>query len=134
MPVAALDAEFPCLGDCVKSGTAFAIPTEHVSNRLKKQRNGALMKTSTLLTAGLYVLLLTCSVTVTAQDRRNPNYGAPMNSGYNGGMNRSRFGLPMPQQWSRARPTGMSRGFNGQGYGPSGNSANCADGQCQRKA
>ena len=54
-----------------------------------------------------------------------------MNSGYNGGMNRSRFGLPMPQQWSRARPTGMSRGFNGQGYAASGYSANCANGQCQ---
>ena len=89
------------------------------------------MKTSTLLTAGLYVLLLTRSLSVIAQDRRNPNYGAPMNSGFNGGMNRSLFGLPMPQQWSGARPTGMSRGFNGQGYAPSRNPANCANGQCQ---
>lgn len=132
MPVAALDAEFPCLCDCFKSGTAFAIPSEQVSNKLCKQRNGALMKTSTLLTAGLYILLLTRSVTVTAQDRRNSNYGAAMNSGYNGGMNRFLFGLPMPQQWSGVRPTAMSRGFNGQGYTPSGNSVNYANGQCQR--
>ena len=89
------------------------------------------MKTSTLLTAGLYILLLTRSVNVMAQDRQYSNYGAPMNSGYNGGMNRSLFGLPMPQQWSGARPTGMARGFNGQGYVPSRNSANCANGQCQ---
>ncbi|GEM_PF-769107 len=89
------------------------------------------MKTTSLLTAGLYVLLLTRSVIVSAQDRQNPNYGAPMSSGYNGGMNRTRFGLPMPQQWSGVRPTGMSRGFNGQGLAPSRFSANCANGQCQ---
>ena len=32
------------------------------------------MKTTSLLTAGLYVLLLTRSVIVSAQDRQNPNY------------------------------------------------------------
>ena len=107
------------------------------------------MKTTSLLTAGLYVLLLTRSVIVSAQDRQNPNYGAPMSSGDNGGMNRTRFGLPMPQQWSRVRPTGMSRGFNGQSVGgqsvgarfSNGNyssgyrgMSNCPNGQCPQRA
>jgi hypothetical protein len=40
------------------------------------------------------------------------------------------LGLPMPQQWSGVRQTGLTRGNNGQAYFPAGSAANCPNGQC----
>lgn len=78
------------------------------------------MKTSTLLTAGLLLLLASRSLSVSAADPR-------IGTSYNATPNRGLFGLPMPQQWSGARPTG----YNGAGYTQGGYSANCPNGNCQ---
>ena len=84
------------------------------------------MKTSTLLTAGLFLLLASRSVTATAADPR-------LSNGYSTAPNRGLFGLPMPQQWSGSRPTGMgyNAGYNTTGYNASGYNANCPNGNCQ---
>jgi len=79
------------------------------------------MKTSTLLTAGLFLLLASRSLSVTAADPR-------LGNGYGAAPNRGLFGLPMPQQWSGARPTGAAIG---SGYSNSGYNANCPNGNCQ---
>lgn len=86
------------------------------------------MKTSTLLTSALCLAAATLSLTATAQDPRYPStdYG----SSYRSAPNRSLLGLPLPQQWSGMRPTGMNRGSNGQGFAPAGYSAGCPNGQC----
>ena len=79
------------------------------------------MKTSTLLTAGLFLLLASRSVTATAADPR-------LSNGYSTAPNRGLFGLPMPQQWSGFRTTGT--GYNA-GYNTTGYNANCQTGNCQ---
>jgi hypothetical protein len=79
------------------------------------------MKTSTLLTAGLFLLLASRSVTATAADPR-------LSNGYSTAPNRGLFGLPMPQQWSGSRTTGT--GYNA-GYNTTGYNANCPNGNCQ---
>jgi hypothetical protein len=71
------------------------------------------MKISTLLTAGLYLLLMSRSFTAAAADPR-------FNTGYNAAPNRGLFGLPMPQQWSGARPSGMNSGLGNSGYRQTG--------------
>jgi hypothetical protein len=78
------------------------------------------MKTSTLLTAGLFLLLASRSFFVNAADPR-------LGTGYSPAPNRGLFGLPMPQQWSGTRPTSNNRG----GYAQNGNNANCPGGNCQ---
>jgi len=84
------------------------------------------MKTSTLLTAGLFLLLASRSVTATAADPR-------LSNGYSAAPNRGLFGLPMPQQWSGSRSTGTgyNAGYNATGYNASGYNANCPNGNCQ---
>ncbi len=79
------------------------------------------MKTSTLLTAGLFLLLASRSVTATAADPR-------LSNGYSTAPNRGLFGLPMPQQWSGSRTsgTGYKAGYNTTGY-----NANCPNGNCE---
>ena len=82
------------------------------------------MKTSTLLTAGLYLLLATPTLTAEAADPRYSN-------GYSAAPARGLFGIPMPQQWSGTRP--MRNGYsNGYGqYNPTGYNSNCPNGNCQ---
>ena len=81
------------------------------------------MKISTLLTAGLYLVLMSRSFTVAAADPR-------FNTGYNAAPNRGLFGLPMPQQWSGARPSGMNSGLSNSGYRQTGYDPNCPNGNC----
>lgn len=80
------------------------------------------MKISTLLTAGLYLLLASRSITAGAADPRfNGGYAAPA---------RGFLGLPMPQQWSGARPMGMTGSANGYGYRSTGYNPACPNGNC----
>lgn len=80
------------------------------------------MKISTLLTAGLYLLLASRSLTAMAGDPRfNNSYSTPPARGL--------FGLPLPQQWSGNRPRSTNAGF-GQ-YSPTGYNMNCPNGNCQ---
>lgn len=81
------------------------------------------MKFSTLLTAGLYLVLMSRSLTVSAADPR-------LSGGYNTAPNRGLFGLPMPQQWSGARPMGMNGGASNYGYRQAGYNPNCPNGNC----
>ena len=81
------------------------------------------MKISTLLTAGLYLVLMSRSFTASAADPR-------FSGGYNSAPNRGLFGLPMPQQWSGARPMGMNGGVSNYGYRQAGYSPNCPNGNC----
>lgn len=86
------------------------------------------MKTSTLLTAGLYVLLAFRSLAAMAED---PRGAGPYNGmSYNSAPNRGVLGLPIPRQWSGARTSGMNRGYSPAGYRQSDYSANCPNGQC----
>lgn len=70
------------------------------------------MKLSTLLSASMAVLVLSCLSVSNADERNYPGVG---------GQGRGLFGMPMPQQWSGARP--MTTGY---GY----NQANCPNGRC----
>lgn len=79
------------------------------------------MKISTLLTAGLYLVLMSRSFTAAAADPR-------FNAGYNAAPNRGLFGLPMPQQWSGARPSGMNSGLSNSGYRQTGYDSHCPKG------
>ena len=81
------------------------------------------MKFSTLLTASLYLVLMSRSFTAAAADPR-------FSTGYNGAPNRGLFGLPMPQQWSGARPNGMNSGSSNYGYRQAGYDPNCPNGNC----
>ena len=85
------------------------------------------MKFSTLLTAGLYLVLMSRSLTVSAADPR-------LSGGYNTAPNRGLFGLPMPQQWSGARPMGMNGGASSYGYRQAGYNPNCPNGNCSTGA
>ncbi len=81
------------------------------------------MKISTLLTASLYLVLMSRSFTAAAADPR-------FSSGYNTAPNRGLFGLPMPQQWSGARPMGMNGVSSNYGYRQAGYNSNCPNGNC----
>ena len=81
------------------------------------------MKISTLLTASLYLVLMSRSFTAAAADPR-------FNTGYNAAPNRGLFGLPMPQQWSGARSTGMRNVSSNYGYRQTGYDPNCPNGNC----
>ena len=85
------------------------------------------MKFSTLLTAGLYLVLMSRSLTVSAADPR-------LSGGYNTAPNRGLFGLPMPQQWSGVRPMGMNGGASSYGYRQAGYNPNCPNGNCSTGA
>ena len=85
------------------------------------------MKISTLLTAGLYLVLMSRSFTASAAD---PRFGGS----YNSAPNRGLFGLPMPQQWSGARPMGMNGGASSYGYRQAGYNPNCPNGNCSTGA
>jgi hypothetical protein len=79
------------------------------------------MKTSTLLTAGLYVLLATRSLTAMAADPR-------VTTGPGSVPQRGLFGLPVPQQWTGGR---AASNYRPAGYVPTGYNANCPSGNCQ---
>ncbi len=79
------------------------------------------MKTSTLLSAGLFLLVASCAATGSAADPLFNSGSVP---------NRGLFGLPMPQQWSGARPVGLNTGYNGSNYRTTGYSSNCPSGNC----
>lgn len=85
------------------------------------------MKISTLLTAGLYLVLMSRSFTVSAADPR-------FSGGYNTAPNRGLFGLPMPQQWSGARPMGANGVASNYGYRQAGYNPNCPNGNCSTGA
>lgn len=85
------------------------------------------MKISTLLTTGLYLVLMSRSFTASAADPR-------FSGGYNTAPNRGLFGLPMPQQWSGARPMGINGGASNYGYRQTGYSPNCPNGNCSTGA
>lgn len=102
------------------------------------------MKTSTLLTAGFYLLLASQTLSVMAADPR-------LNSGYSAAPSRGLFGIPLPQQWTGTRPTGISPAYSPSGYRQpgysvagypvagyqttgspvAGYSPNCPNGNCQ---
>lgn len=81
------------------------------------------MKFSTLLTASLYLVLMSRSFTAAAADPR-------LNNGYNAAPNRGLFGLPMPQQWSGARPSAANSGSINYGYRQTGYNPSCPNGNC----
>lgn len=81
------------------------------------------MKISTLFTAGLYLVLMSRSFIAAAADPRFSN-------GYSAAPNRGLFGLPMPQQWSGARPGGRNNGASNYGYQQAGYNPNCPNGNC----
>lgn len=81
------------------------------------------MKFSTLLTAGLFLVLMSRSFTASAAD---PRFGGS----YNTAPNRGLFGLPMPQQWSGARAVGMNGMASNYGYRQAGYNPNCPNGSC----
>ena len=85
------------------------------------------MKISTLLPAGLFLLLMSRSLTASAADPR-------FSGGYNNAPNRGLFGLPMPQQWSGARPMGVNGGASNYGYRQAGYNPNCPNGNCSTGA
>ena len=87
------------------------------------------MRTSTLLTSALSVALAALSLTAMAQDSRYPATGT--GSRYNAAPQRTRLGLPLPQQWSGVQPTGLTGRNNRQSYVFGGYPANCPNGQCQ---
>jgi uncharacterized low-complexity protein len=80
------------------------------------------MRISSLLSASLAVLALSCLSATNADDRNYPTIGR---------ANRGLFGMPNSQQWNGARPMTTGYGYN-QGNCPNGNclTGACANGQC----
>lgn len=94
------------------------------------------MKLSTLLSASLTVIAMSCSALSMADDPRYQSGNMP---------SRGLFGMPVPQQWTGARPTSYMNGYargncpNGQcgtAACPNGNCAtgNCPNGNCSAGA
>lgn len=86
------------------------------------------MKRASLICSVLYMVVLFRNAVVLGQDRwTQPGASRSVPAGYSA-PTRGLFGLPMPQQWSGARPAGVQR--YGQYDGMTGIRSNCPNGQC----